>query len=71
MTTSTANTSLPVGAVTLHKIGRAIDSVSIAFGEWWRVRRTVAELRRLTPAQLADIGLTEADVDALARTGRI
>lgn len=46
-----------------------LASAAFAVREWDARRRTVAELSRLSDAQLDDIGLTRGDVDAL-RSGR-
>jgi uncharacterized protein YjiS (DUF1127 family) len=37
-------------------------------GYWRRYRATVAELQRLTDAQLADIGITRGNIFAVARS---
>lgn len=62
--------SLPFGAITLHKIGRSIDDVIEQIRAEIRAQRTAAALRRLSRSQLEDIGLTEADIEIYARTGR-
>jgi len=71
MTDITTHKALPTGAITLHRIGRRIDGVIATARDWWRVQQTVTQLRRLSPSQLEDIGLTPGDVDDLARTGRL
>lgn len=70
MTTLKTQTALPFGAITVHRVVRSVESAIERIATWQRTRRTVASLKRLTPAQLEDIGLTPADIDAFARTGR-
>jgi uncharacterized protein YjiS (DUF1127 family) len=58
------NTTAPMGAITTHRLVSAAASVIEAFRSWNENRRTVDALRRLSPSQLDDIGLTVADVEA-------
>ena len=69
-TTRTQTQTLPFGAITVHRAVRAVESVVERVLAWQRTRRTVATLRRLSPAQLEDIGLTQGDIDDFSRTGR-
>ena len=71
MTTHEISRSLPFGAITLHRAVRFVEDLGERIAEWRRTRHTVAELRRLSRAQLEDIGLTPGDVDALERTGHL
>ena len=57
---------VPFGALTTHRIVTAFWNAIAEFHRWNQVRRTVTELRRLSPRQLDDIGLTPADVQRLA-----
>jgi len=56
----------PFGAITTYRaISTVLDSVGTTFDdltERFAAWRTAKELARLTPAQLADIGLCKADV---------
>ena len=58
--------AVPFGALTVHRIVTAVSNAVTTFQRWQQTRRTVAELRRLSPRQLDDIGLTPADVQKLA-----
>lgn len=44
-----------------------ISAVVARFNEWRSYRRTVAELSSLTDRELHDIGITRADINAIAR----
>lgn len=37
-----------------------------AVQQWWEYRQTVDALRQLSPRELADIGLTMAEINAIA-----
>lgn len=63
--------SLPLGAITLHRVVRAFANAAAAYRRWRDIRRTVRALERLTPAQLADIGLTPVDIEEIARKGHL
>lgn len=62
-TTYTNTASAPLGAITVHRVVNALSAVVDAFRAWNETRRTVAALRRLSPSQLDDIGLTTADIE--------
>ena len=66
----------PFGAITTYQATNTLTGLYSAVNTWIRkrteARRTAAALARLTPAQLADIGYTEADVTSIrARVGLI
>ncbi|HUF87864.1 MAG TPA: DUF1127 domain-containing protein [Thermohalobaculum sp.] len=61
-----ATTAVPFGALTVHRIVTAALNAAAAFRRWNETRRTVAELRQLSPRQLDDIGLTQADIERMA-----
>ena len=42
-----------------------------SFQSWRRYRQTTAELNRLTQRELADLGLSRADIPAVARRAAI
>ncbi len=65
MTETRSAQSVPFGALTVHRAVSAVTALGERFAEWRRARRTLAELERLTPAQLEDIGLTRADLERL------
>lgn len=71
MASTVRTQTAPFGAITVHRIVRAFAKAAEAFRQWREVRRTVNALRRLTPAQLDDIGLTPADVEEIARRGHL
>ncbi|MBV9538483.1 MAG: DUF1127 domain-containing protein [Acidisphaera sp.] len=53
-----------------HRIaqgGPGIGRIAAWFAERRRIGRTVAELRHYTDRELADMGLTRADIPAVAR----
>lgn len=55
--------SAPMGAITVHRFVSAVSAAFESFRAWNEHRRTVDALRRLSPSQLDDIGLTVADVE--------
>ena len=59
----------PFGAITIHRIVTAVLGVADRFRAWNDYRRTVNALRALTPDQLDDIGLTQADVENFGAKG--
>ena len=69
MAHTVATQAVPFGALTVHRIVTAVSSAVASLRRWNQVRRTVIELRRLSPRQLDDIGLTPADVQKLADGG--
>jgi len=44
------------------RIGRAVVATRAAIGDWARARNTRKQLSRLNDRELADIGLTRADI---------
>lgn len=66
MAHTVARTEVPFGALATHRIVTAFSDAIAEFRHWNQTRRTVAELRRLSPRQLDDIGLSPADVQKLA-----
>ncbi|MGF1444588.1 MAG: DUF1127 domain-containing protein [Pikeienuella sp.] len=62
--------SLPLGALTIHRTVNAVIDLAESIAEWNRARNTASQLTRLSPHSLHDIGLTQADVERFARTGR-
>ena len=66
MATTQKTAQLPFGAITAHKVTSTLYRAFEAVENWFETRRTVTELRRLSPEQLEDIGLTQADIDHLA-----
>lgn len=64
--TDTTRTA-PLGSATLYAIVRSVGAIAERFEAWRRNRETVRALRRLTPAQLDDIGLTASDVERFER----
>ena len=59
----------PFGAITIHRIVAAVMGVADRIRAWNDYRRTVNALRALTPDQLDDIGLTQADVENFGAKG--
>jgi uncharacterized protein YjiS (DUF1127 family) len=62
----------PFGAITLFRFGSALEGAVTALRSMWVEARLREELARLSPRQLADIGLEEApitavEIDAVAR----
>ncbi|MEM6944446.1 MAG: DUF1127 domain-containing protein [Pseudomonadota bacterium] len=60
----------PFGAITVHNIVSALYALRTRFEDRLAARRTAAQLRALTVAQLDDIGLTPGDIDDIA-AGRL
>ena len=59
-----ASTRAPFGAV-----GRGIAAVVASVGEYLRRQRVVSELTRLSDRELADVGLTRADISQIFEPG--
>lgn len=57
---------LPFRAVHWHALAEAIEDLPRMFTRWNRRRRTAAELRTLSRAQLIDIGLEGVDPEEFA-----
>jgi uncharacterized protein YjiS (DUF1127 family) len=55
----------PFGAITLFRVGSAVERAMAGLRAWWIEVRLRDELSRLTPRQLADIGLEEAPITAV------
>lgn len=68
--TTNTNSTLPLGAITLHRVGSALAAAISQIQAWRDARRTARILSRLSARQLDDIGLTGADIETLAATGR-
>ena len=66
MAQTVARTVVPFGAITAHRTVAAVSNALAAFREWREARRTVTELRKLSPRQLDDIGLTPDDIERFA-----
>ncbi|MEL6768869.1 MAG: DUF1127 domain-containing protein [Pseudomonadota bacterium] len=69
MTTMNATNTLPLGAITLHRLVSAYETLREQVADYYARQRTAAALRQLSHAQLDDIGLTPGDVEDIA-TGR-
>jgi uncharacterized protein YjiS (DUF1127 family) len=61
------NRPVPLGSIGIFSVVSAVETLFRRVRAWNARRVTVAELRRLSPDQLADIGLTRADVAGFAR----
>lgn len=59
----------PFGAITIHRIVTAVMGVAARIRSWNDYRRTINALRALTPDQLDDIGLTQADIENFGSKG--
>ncbi|MEM9145560.1 MAG: DUF1127 domain-containing protein [Pseudomonadota bacterium] len=70
MAHSTQNPALPFGALSVHRVVSVLNGVRERYEAYQRTRATVAALRGLTPRQLEDVGLTVADVEGYAASGR-
>ncbi|MEM6679523.1 MAG: DUF1127 domain-containing protein [Pseudomonadota bacterium] len=66
---TTANTTAPFGAITVHRIVSVFDEIRVRFATQIAARRTAAELRALSPRQLEDIGVLPMDIE-LFESGR-
>ncbi len=64
---TTPNRPIPLGAVGIFTVVSGAESLVRNLRNRLARRATVAELRRLSDDQLADIGLTRADVAGFAR----
>jgi len=71
MAMTTTTKTLPLGAITAHKVLTVVGDLHARYARWQRVRRTLAEISHLDARQLEDIGLSPADLDAFKRTGRL
>lgn len=56
---------LPFGAITVHRVVGMLGNLIERLQAAWAAHRTAAQLRRLSPEMLEDIGLTLADIDAI------
>ena len=65
MAYAVATQPVPFGALTTHRIVTSVSHAAAAVRRWNETRHTAAQLRRLSPSQLEDIGLTQADVATL------
>lgn len=54
----------PFGAITSFRIVEIFSGLAERIREYFEAQRAAEQLSRLSPALLADIGLTEADVIA-------
>jgi uncharacterized protein YjiS (DUF1127 family) len=70
MSIAHTNKTAPFGAETVHHVVTFFGEVAERISAWRERRRTVAMLRSLDADQLDDIGLTVADIEDFARTGR-
>ena len=61
------NSTAPFGAITAYRVIDAADRVVKAVKAKFIADRAYAELKRLSPAQLRDIGLADQDLDAFTR----
>lgn len=59
----------PFGAITIHRIVTAVMGVVARIRSWNDYRKTINALRALTPDQLDDIGLTQADIENFGSKG--
>lgn len=59
--------TLPLGAVTLSRIGATLNALVTRYEAWVEAKRSIEALRRLNVRQLDDIGLTVGDVEDYAR----
>lgn len=55
----------PFGAITIHRIVRLAEGALLSLREWNDLRKTRNALSKLSERELADIGLTRADIDSL------
>lgn len=61
----------PFGAITAYAFVQGFTSVAERMQAWNDARRTRAALSNLSDWELADIGLSRADIDRIARGGRL
>jgi uncharacterized protein YjiS (DUF1127 family) len=47
--------------------GGFIMNIARSFNNWRQYRRTVAELSRMTPRDLSDLGISQCDIHRVAR----
>ncbi len=57
--------TIPFGAVALHRAIRALDSLVESVQRWHRRRVTRKALMQLSDRELADIGLSRAEIDTI------
>lgn len=60
----------PFGAITVHRAVTAVHDFLRLVEAMIAARRAAAQLRRLSPRMLEDIGLTLADIERLERGER-
>ena len=63
---TTPTRSVPLGSVGIFTAVSGVERLARRLIDWRARRATVAALRRLSDAQLRDVGLTRADVAELA-----
>jgi len=63
MTLATTARPAPFGAIATYAAIGFVSSVVEGFVEWKVQRKTLRELSALTDHQLADIGMTRADIN--------
>ena len=62
----TSSRSVPLGAVAIFRVTSAIEAAVSAVAAWRRARVTRVTLARLSDAQLADIGVTRAEITSVS-----
>ncbi|MEO1721834.1 MAG: DUF1127 domain-containing protein [Pseudomonadota bacterium] len=66
MSTMNQTQNLPLGAITVHRLVSFFETARGQVADYYARQRTAAALRRLSNAQLDDIGLTPGDVEDIA-----
>ena len=62
---SNSSRPIPLGAVGIFSVVSGAEALARQVGDWRARRSTRAALRRLSSAQLQDIGLTRTDLSSL------
>lgn len=62
------NRSVPLGAVSIFRVTSGIENALRMLNTWRRARTTRLALANLSDAQLADIGVTRAEIGAVSGT---
>ncbi len=63
------NSTVPFGAVTVHRVVSGLAGIVERFQRWNEVRRTARILSQLDNEQLDDLGLTRGDIESFASKG--
>lgn len=67
MSVYATNRSVPLGAITTHRVVAWAERTIEDFVAWRNARATAATLQQLSDSQLADIGLHRGEIPEIGR----